>query len=73
MGLRLKNFNTMGFHCKTQFLGGGILQKTNCLKRGAWTLKGVCRFKGGSARKRGMGFLGGGGGGGDTPMHTMAF
>ena len=59
MGLRMKNFNTMGVHCKTQFLGEGRLQKKqyiegNCLKRGAWT---VCRFK------EGLGgvFFGGGG------------
>ena len=57
MGLRMKNFNTMGVHCKTQFLGEGRLQKNqyiegNCLKRGAWT---VCRFKEGLAKKRGVG------------------
>ena len=64
MGLRMKNFNTMGVHCKTQFLGEGRLQKNqyiegNCLKRGAWT---VCRFKEGLAKKRGVGFFRGGGG-----------
>ena len=74
MGLRMKNFNILGFHWKIQFLGeGGSSQKNNIegedsLKKEAWT---VCRFKGvgegGLARKRGWGFWGEV----DTPMHTM--
>ena len=39
MGLRLKNFNTMGFHCKTQFLGGDT-SKNQLPKKGGLDTQG---------------------------------
>ena len=63
MGLTMKNFNVLGVHWKTQFLGGGVHWKTNieggdCLKVGglgqfadlwgAWQeWRGWCFWEGG--------------------------
>ena len=61
MGLRMKNFNIMGFTQKSNFQGGRELQKLNkqgdCLKRGAWT---VCRFKRGLDKNERSGIFDGG-------------
>ena len=69
MGLTMKNFNVLGVHWKTQFLGGGSLKnqyrRRGLPKRGgAWT---VCRFMGGLARMKGVVLLRGG----LTPQCTL--
>ena len=52
MGLKMKNFNTLGFHWKIQLLGDGEFMKNryrgmDCLKRGAWQERGGGVFEGG--------------------------
>ena len=58
MGLRIKNFNILGFYWKIQLLGGGVHENIEggCLKgglkqfadlRGAWEEKGGGVFEGG--------------------------
>ena len=40
MGLRMKNFNILGIHWKTQLLGGGggvhkkLIQRGDCIEKG---------------------------------------
>ena len=48
MGLRMKNFNIIGFHWKIRFLGGGGIHEKP-IYRDEFSKKGgastVCRFK----------------------------
>ena len=66
MGLRMKNFNILGIHWKTQLLGGGGVHENwyrggDCLKKGGLD---SFRFKGGGlGKKEGGWYL----------MHTMYF
>ena len=81
MGLRMKNFNIIGFHWKIQFLGGGGeggggggggSQKTNIggdfVKGSGWHGQFI-DLRGDLAKKRGVVFLSGGGG--LIPQYTL--